>query len=72
MTISITKVKKQAMGLQEITVEKTPAWRAALAYIRRDIARLQKFAFVVERRIERGEPWPAQSTDQKTEQHHSV
>jgi hypothetical protein len=64
MSKSITKVKKNAIGSRQISVENAP-WRALLADLRGEIERLQGLVPIVERKIERGEPWP---TEQLTDE----
>jgi hypothetical protein len=61
MTKIVTKVKKKARILEEISVEKSPGWKAVLADLRGEIERLEKLVPIVERKIERGEPWPGES-----------
>jgi hypothetical protein len=73
MTKIVTKVKEKARGPEEISVENVPGWAAVLVDLHREIQRLQYLVPIVERKIERGEPWPgAQSQDQHSEQQHSV
>jgi len=59
--MSITKIKKKASKLFDVSMEIKPGWEAVLADIYRDVDRLQTLAFIVERKIERGEPWPGES-----------
>jgi hypothetical protein len=73
MTKIVTKVKNKARGAEEISVEKVLGWGAVLVDIRIQIQRLQNLVPIIERKIERGEPWPTeQSTDHSREQRHSV
>jgi hypothetical protein len=73
MTRSITKVKNNAIGRQEISVENVPSWQATLVDICDEIERLQKLVPIVKRKIERGEPWPGtQSQGHDSDRQHSV
>jgi hypothetical protein len=68
MTTIVTKVKKKARGPEEIFVENIPGWKAVLADLCVEIERLQKLVPIVERKIERGEPWPgSQLANQRSE-----
>lgn len=62
MSKSITKVKKKARGLQEISVENTPGWRSVLTDLNCEIERLRALVPIVERKIKRGEPWPTEQS----------
>jgi hypothetical protein len=57
MTKSITKVKTKS---QEENVRVKPVgWNAVLEDIQADIAHLKRLIPIVERKIEKGEPWPS-------------
>jgi len=62
MTISITKVKTKSQG-KNVRV-KPVGWNAVLGDIQADIAYLKKLIPIVERKIEKGEPWPSTPTTQ--------
>ena len=64
MTKTITKVKQSVKKKMHGNQTKF-GWMAVLADLR-------KMVSIVERKIERGEPWPGQSVGQRSEQHHSV
>jgi hypothetical protein len=71
MSLIITKVKKYARKKRK--ENKTTGWPTVLEDIHRDISQLLEFARIVDRKIERGEPWPGtQSADQNSESCHSV
>jgi hypothetical protein len=73
MTKIVTKVKNNARGQEEISVENTSGWKAVLVDLRGEIERLQKLVPIVERKIERGEPWPGtQGDNQTSESCHNV
>ncbi len=55
---NITKVKCMSRKLVNESKENSPGWKGVLADIRADIDRLEELAFVVERKIARGESWP--------------
>ncbi len=70
MRTIITKIKKSA---REKSVEKATGWESVLTDIQNQIERLKSFLPIVERKIERGEPWPGtQSQGQDPGQQHSV
>ena len=64
MTQDITKVKKQVKKKMRGDENKV-GWMGVLADLR-------KLVLIVERKIERREPWPGQPTSQNSEQRHSV
>lgn len=62
---NITKVNRLSRKFINERKENSPGWEGVLADIRADMNRLEELAFVVERKIKRGEPWPgAQSASQ--------
>jgi hypothetical protein len=54
----ITKVNKSAIPCENIPVENYPSWAGVLADIQAEIERLKTLVPIVERKMERGEPWP--------------
>jgi len=69
----ITKVKKKAIVCENKFVQNGIGWGAVLADINSEIGRLQELVPIVQRKIERGEPWPGtQSESQTSEPCHSV
>jgi len=73
MNISITKVKKKAIGRKNNSVEVVPSWRGVLEDVQANIERLKQLVPIIERKIKRGGPWPGtQSQDQNSEEQHSV
>jgi hypothetical protein len=57
MRTGITKVKKKARNFSDKIHENPVDWQMVLADIRADIDLLTTLAQIVERKIERGEPW---------------
>jgi hypothetical protein len=71
MSRIITKVKKCAR--EKCKESKKLGWNDVLEDIKSEMSKLTEFARIVERKIERGEPWPGtQSSDQSQEQQHNV
>jgi hypothetical protein len=68
----ITKVKNNARKFDKNFKKNVPGWAGVLADIQGDIQRLQEYACIVQRKIERGEPWPTQPENQTTEPCQSV
>jgi hypothetical protein len=58
MTKIVTKVNKKA---RKKSVENATGWSAVLFDLQREIGRLESLVPIVERKIERGEPWPGDS-----------
>lgn len=58
----ITKVKTEKQGVRKniSAGNGPPGWKSVLSDIKHDIGELERFAAIVERKIERGEPWPCE------------
>ena len=66
----ITKVKTSVKNKMH---QSQPGWSSVLSDLRLDEAKLQALISIVERKIERREPWPgSQSASQNLDQQHSV